>query len=65
MTVTIELPDEVLRRLEAVANARGVSVEQLAAETLSQVPAVDGDFAAIVTDTIGQHREILDRLAAT
>lgn len=65
MSVTIELPDEVLRRLEAVATARGVSVEEFAAQTLAQVPAVDADFAAIVTDTIGQHREILDRLAGT
>ncbi len=65
MSVTIELPDEVLRRLEAVATARGVSVEELAAQTLAQVPAVDAAFASLVTDTIGQHREILDRLAAT
>lgn len=65
MTVTIELSDEILRRLEAVANARGISVEELATQTLSQVPVVDSDFATIVTDTISQHREILDRLAAT
>ena len=65
MTVTIELSDEVLRRLEAAAHARGISVEELATQTLSQVPVVDSDFAAIVTDTISQHREILDRLAAT
>ena len=65
MSVTIELSDEVLRRLEAVAAARGVSVEEFAAQTLAQVPAVDATFAGIVTDAIHQHREILDRLADT
>lgn len=65
MSVTIELSDEVLARLEAVAAARGVSVEEFAAQTLAQVPAVDAAFASLVTDTIGQHREVLDRLAAT
>lgn len=65
MAVTIELSDEILRRLEAVAAARGVSVEEFAAQTLAQVPAVDATFASLVTDTISAHREILDRLAAT
>jgi predicted transcriptional regulator len=65
MSVTIELSDEVLARLEALAAARGVSVEEFAAQTLAQVPAVNDAFAAIVTDTISAHREILDRLAAT
>ena len=65
MSLIVELSDEVLARLEAAANARGVSVEELAAETLSNVPAVDGDFASLVTSTITEHREILDSLAAT
>jgi predicted transcriptional regulator len=65
MSVTIELSDEVLARLEAVAAARGVSVEEFAAQTLAQVPVVDATFASLVTDTIAGHREILDRLAAT
>lgn len=63
--MTIELSDEVLARLEAVAAARGVSVEEFAAQTLAQVPVVDATFASLVTDTIAGHREILDRLAAT
>ncbi len=65
MSLIVELSDEALARLEAAARARGVSVEELAAETLSSVPAVDGDFAALVTATITEHREILDSLAAT
>jgi hypothetical protein len=65
MSVIVELSDEVLARLEAAATARGVSVEELAAETLSHVPAVDSQFAALVTDTIAEHRQILDSLAAT
>ena len=65
MTLIVELTAEALARLEAAANARGVSVEELAAETLSHVPAVGSDFAMFVTATIAEHREILDSLAAT
>lgn len=39
MPLTVELPDDVLRRLRATAAARGISVEQLAVETLAQVTA--------------------------
>ena len=39
MPLTVELPEDVLRRLRAAAAARGISVEQLAVETLAQVPA--------------------------
>jgi plasmid stability protein len=65
MSLTVDLPEGVMRRLEAVAVARGVSVEELAAETLAQVGPVDGEFAGAVTSTIAEHREILDRLAET
>ena len=65
MRLIVELTAEALARLEAAANARGVSVEELAAETLSHVPAVDSDFAGLVTSTITEHRDILVSLAAT
>lgn len=65
MSLTVDLPEDVMRRLEAVAAARGVSVEEFAAETLAQVAPVDGEFAEMVTATIAAHREILDRLAET
>jgi predicted transcriptional regulator len=65
MSLTVDLPEEVMRRLEEVAVARGVSVEELAAETLAQVAPIDADFAATVSETIAEHREILDRLAET
>ena len=65
MSLTVDLPEDVLRRLEAVAVERGVSVEELAAETLAQVASVDGQFAELVTSTIAEHRETLDRLAET
>lgn len=65
MALVLELSDEVIVRLEAAARARGISVEQLAAETLSKVPPVDGDFAPLVSETIAEHRDILDSLAAT
>lgn len=56
---------EILSRLEAAASARGVTVEQLAAEALAQVAAVDVELLGIVRDTVAEHREILDRLAET
>lgn len=65
MSLTLDLPEDVMRRLEAVAMARGVSVEELAAEMLAQVAPVDDEFAGTVTETIAEHREILDRLAQT
>lgn len=65
MTLTVELTDEALARLGAAATARGVSIEELAAEMLSHIPAVDGDFASLVTSTVAEHRHILDSLAAT
>ena len=65
MSLTVDLPEDVMRRLEAVAVARGVSVEELAAETLAKVAPVDGEFAETVTATIAEHGEILDRLVET
>ena len=65
MALTVELPDDVIRRLTAVAASRGVSIEELAAQTLAQIPTVDNAFAATVTATIGEHRDILERLAET
>ena len=63
MSLTVEVPDEVMRRLQAAATARGISVEELAVDLLAQVPAVSDEFAGLVTAAIAEHREILDRLA--
>lgn len=65
MTLNVEVSPEVLARLEAAASARGVTIEQLAAETLAQVAAADAEVLGVVRDTVAEHREILDRLAAT
>lgn len=35
MSMTVNVPDDVARRLEAAAAARGVTVEELAAEVLT------------------------------
>ena len=35
MSMTVNIPDDVARRLEAAAGARGVTVEELAAEVLT------------------------------
>lgn len=39
MTIEVELPEEAIRRLQAEASRRGVSVEQLIAELASELPA--------------------------
>jgi predicted transcriptional regulator len=36
MTMNVNVSDDVVRRLEAVAHARGVTVEELAAEVLTE-----------------------------
>jgi plasmid stability protein len=42
MSMTVNVPDGVARRLEAAAAARGVTAEELAAEVLADnVPDVD------------------------
>ena len=42
MSMTVNVPDEVARRLEAAAAARGVTVEELAAEVRTDhAPQVD------------------------
>ncbi len=41
MSMTVNVPDEVARRLEAAAVARGVTVEELAVEVLTDnAPAI-------------------------
>jgi plasmid stability protein len=42
MSMTVNLPQEVARRLETAAAARGITVEELAAEVLSDnAPAIE------------------------
>jgi hypothetical protein len=55
MTVTLTLPDDVARRLEAAAVARGVSAEQLALEVLSGVesPTVTAEGRAALKAFVG------------
>ncbi|HKY15612.1 MAG TPA: hypothetical protein VJM33_11870 [Microthrixaceae bacterium] len=65
MTLRVEVSPEVLARLKAVASERGVSVEKLAADTLAQIAAADAEVLGAARDTVAEHREILDRLAAT
>jgi hypothetical protein len=40
MTVTVTVPDELGRRLDAAITARGATVEQLVVEALSTVDAI-------------------------
>lgn len=71
MPVTVELPADVLARIEAEAARRGVTIDAVIAELAGQLPAnapVDGahrlSFAGIgasgTTEPVGRrHREII------
>lgn len=61
----VELSPEVLARLNATASARGVTVEQFAADALAQAAVSNGDVLRVVREVIAEDREILDRLAET
>lgn len=63
--MSVEASPAVLARQEAAASARGVTVEQLADDTLARVASADAEVLDVVRDTVAEHREILDRLAAT
>ena len=65
MRLTVDLPEDVIRHLEALAAAHGVSVEKFAAQTLASVETADGEFAETLSATVAEHREIIDRLAET
>lgn len=61
--LVIDLPDDVMRRLESVAATQGVRVEDLAARVLVELALLEPEFAATVKQTIEDHRQTLDRLA--
>lgn len=63
MTLDLELPDDVLARLEMMASARGITAEQVAADILARA-AADLEQEARIRGIIAEDREILDRLAA-
>lgn len=60
MSLTVDLPDEVLRRLEAEAARRGVAVESLIAEALERdFPADTADSPVLSFIGIADAREDL------
>lgn len=71
MSMTVRIPDEVARRLEVAAAARGVTVEELAAEVLADhVPSTEAvsfhrrlSFAGIGSSEHGIGDRVDDLLA--
>jgi hypothetical protein len=70
MTLVVHLPDELARRVEAAAVARGVSPEQVAVEAIEarlgapgtspQAPSFIGIGASGTSEPIGRrHRELI------
>ena len=63
---TVRLPDELADEVDAVARARGTSVNQLIIDSLTaEIDRVrdDKDFLATLKRLVDRDQEILDRLA--
>lgn len=63
---TIRLPDELADEVDAVARAKGTSVNQLIIDSLTaEIERVrdDKDFLATLKRLVDRDQEILDRLA--
>jgi predicted transcriptional regulator len=63
---TVRLPDELADQVDAVARAKGTSVNQLIIDSLTaEIDRVrdDKDFLATLKRLVDRDQEILDRLA--
>ena len=63
---TVRLPDELADKVDAVARAKGTSVNQLIIDSLTaEIDRVrdDKDFLATLKRLVDRDQEILDRLA--
>jgi len=63
---TVRLPDELADEVDAVARAKGTSVNQLIIDSLAaEIDRVRGDkdFLATLKRLVDRDQEILDRLA--
>ena len=63
---TVRLPDELADEVDAVARAKGTSVNQLIIDSLTaEIERVrdDKDFLATLKRLVDRDQEILDRLA--
>ena len=63
---TVRLPDELADEVDAVARAKGTSVNQLIIDSLTaEIARVrdDKDFLATLKRLVDRDQEILDRLA--
>lgn len=70
MTVTVDLPEDALARLQAEAKRRGVSIDQLIAELAEALPAetppANGplSFVGLGSSTSGRFARDADELLA-
>lgn len=63
---TVRLPDELAEQAEAVARVRGVSVNALIVQSLTEEierVRADDDFTARARNLLARDKELLDRLA--
>ena len=63
MSLTIDLPEDVVRRLEAAGCGTRRQRRGTGGGNARPAAPVDGEFSETVTATIAEHPEMLDRLA--
>ena len=69
MTVTVDLPEDALARLEAEAKRRGVSIDSVIAELAEALPAQSSrpqtfSFVGLGSSTSGRYARDTDELLA-
>ena len=70
MTVTIDLPEDALARLQAEANRRGISIDLVIAELAESLPARSSagpqtfSFVGLGSSTSGRYARDTDELLA-
>jgi hypothetical protein len=62
-TLELHVPDEIAGKIEAAANQRGVSVEQLVQSSVEEKLAREAEFEAAATTVLAKNAELYKRLA--
>jgi len=62
-TLEIHVPDEVAARIEAAAQTRGVSVEELVQLSLEEKLARDAEFDRAAEQVLAKNAELYERLS--
>ncbi len=62
-TLELHVPDDVARKVAAVANKHGVTVEELLRLSVDEKLARDAELEAVLNDVLSENAELYKRLA--